>query len=58
MVAVRILIPDASDLAQLYVRVRTLVLPGSLLEGWVGRIVSWLSGHLAILLREVLASQK
>ena len=58
MVAVRILVPDASDLAQLDVRVGTLVLSGPLREGWHVRIVAGLAGHLAVLLREVLARQQ
>ena len=58
MVAVRILVTDASDLAQLDVRVGTLVLPGPLREGRHVRIVAGLAGHLAVLLREVLARQQ
>ena len=58
MIAVRILIPYPSDLAQLNMRVCSLVLVRIFLEGWSIWIVSGLTWHLTILLREVLASEE
>ena len=56
MIAVRILVPYASDLTQLDMRVRTLT--GSLLVGRRVGIVSRLAHLSCALLREILAGQK
>ena len=56
MIAVRILVPYASDLTQLDMRVRTLT--GSLLVRRRVGIVSRLAHLSCALLREILAGQK
>ena len=59
MIAVRILVSNPSDLTELDVGVCSLVsCAWSFSERRILRIVAWLSRHLVILLREVLAREQ